>query len=282
MELPFTKMQGAGNDYVYVDGFDHPVADPARLAPLLSDRHFGVGGDGLVLILPSATADARMRMFNADGSEGRMCGNAIRCVGKYLYERRGLCREQLVVDTASGPRTLFLQARAGRVEAVRVGMGPASFLAEEVPVRAGVPQVVGLPMEFGGQVFAVTCVSMGNPHAVIFCGDPDRVELERLGPLIERDARFPQGVNVEFVQQTGPRDLRMRVWERGSGETLACGTGACAATAAAVRLGLCPAGAEVSVRLRGGVLSVRATPQQVWMTGGCEIVFDGVFPLPRG
>ena len=281
MELPFVKMQGAGNDYVYIDGFDHPVADPERLAPILADRHFGVGGDGLVLILPSPTADARMRMFNADGSEGKMCGNAIRCVGKYLYERRGLCRDQLVVDTLSGPRTLYLTVREGRVEAVRVGMGPAEFDAAKVPVQAGLPQVVGAPMAFGGEELAVTCVSMGNPHAVIFGGDPDRVALEQIGPVIEHDPRFPEGVNAEFVQVVDPHHLRLRVWERGSGETLACGTGACASVAAAVRLGHCPAGEPVQVQLRGGVLTIQVTPQQVWMTGGCAIVFDGVIQLPE-
>ncbi len=281
MELPFVKMQGAGNDYVYIDGFDHPVDDPERLAPILSDRHFGVGGDGLVLILPSQVADARMRMFNADGSEGKMCGNAIRCVGKYLYERRGLHQEQLDVETLSGIRRLFLQVREGRVEAVRVGMGRAAFEAARVPVLVDAPQAVGLPMEFGGERFTVTCVSMGNPHAVIFCGDPNQVELERIGPRIEKDPRFPEGVNVEFVQVLDPHNLRVRVWERGSGETWACGTGACASVAAAVLQGLCPQGEEVAVQLRGGRLSIQVTPQQVWMTGGCEIVFDGVISLPK-
>ena len=281
MELPFVKMQGAGNDYVYIDGFDHPVDDPERLAPILSDRQFGVGGDGLVLILPSQVADARMRMFNADGSEGKMCGNAIRCVGKYLYERRGLHQEQLDVETLSGIRRLFLQVREGRVEAVRVGMGRAAFEAARVPVLVDAPQAVGLPMEFGGERFTVTCVSMGNPHAVIFCGDPNQVELERIGPRIEKDPRFPEGVNVEFVQVLDPHNLRVRVWERGSGETWACGTGACASVAAAVLQGLCPQGEEVAVQLRGGRLSIQVTPQQVWMTGGCEIVFDGVISLPK-
>jgi len=279
MKIPFIKMQGAGNDYVYVDAFATEISDPETLARAISDRHYGVGGDGLILIAPpEGDADGRMRMYNQDGSEGRMCGNGIRCVGKYLYESGRAAKEILRVETKSGVKTLKLTVDGGRVTRVRVDMGPAEFAAEKIPARFPGPEAVDVTLAAAGADWRVTCVSMGNPHCVTFGGDPDLLKLEAIGPCFERHGAFPEGVNTEFIQVLDAHTLKMRVWERGSGETLACGTGACASVAAAVRLGYCPAGEDVRVILRGGELSICYTPETVWMEGGAQTVFEGIYP----
>ena len=252
--LSFTKMQGCGNDYIYIDCFTQRVEDPAGLAVRLSDRHKGVGGDGVILICPSGEADAKMRMFNLDGSEGKMCGNGVRCVAKYVYDR-GIARgETLRIETLSGIKTCHVHAGGGRASLVTVDMGTAALAPEEVPVALPGERVVNRQAQVAGGVYPITCVSMGNPHCVVFGGDPDELDLASIGPKFEHDPLFPQGVNTEFVQALGPRALKMRVWERGSGETMACGTGACASAVAAVLNGRCREGEEITVGLRGGTL----------------------------
>ncbi len=271
-------MHGIGNDYVYFDCFEKALPSPSALAVRLSDRRRSIGGDGIVLILPSAVADAKMRMFNADGSEGKMCGNAARCIAKYLYEVRGIARDTLTLETRAGIKTLYPRVRDGSVVSVTVDMGRAEFSPEKIPVLMDGPRAVARRLTAAGENFQVTCVSMGNPHCVIFCEDPYAVPLEKFGPAIERHAAFPEGVNVEFVQVKAENELVMRVWERGSGETFACGTGACAAVAAALAEGKI-GGGETVVHLRGGDLSVSCTAETVLMTGPAEIAFTGEVEL---
>ena len=268
MKIPFTKMQGLGNDYIYIDCFRTPAdtfPDPERLAARLSPRRTSVGADGLVLILPSEIADARMRMFNADGSEGLMCGNAIRCVGKYLYERGLISPDvrEITVETASGIKSLSLSVRDGRVDAVSVDMGVAE-VADEIVVEAA------------GMRYRVIPVSVGNPHWVCFVDDLCEVDVESEGARLS--SAVEGGVNVEFVERMDENTLRMRVFERGSGVTLACGTGACASVAAAVSRGICPANTPVTVLLDGGALTViLGEGGTTVMIGGAEFVYDGVW-----
>ena len=275
MQKKFWKMHGIGNDYIYFDCFDWQPDDPAALAVKLSDRHFSVGGDGVVLIMRSAVADARMRMFNADGSEGKMCGNAIRCIGKFLYEIKGMQKPVLKVETLSGIKTLSVNAENGVVRSVRVDMGAAELRPSRIPARFEGERAVNVPLFADGKEYRVTCVSMGNPHCVTFVDDPYSVDLERTGPAFEHHAAFPERVNTEFVRVDGRNELTMRVWERGSGETWACGTGACAVATAGVLNGFCDAGAEITVHLRGGDLSVSYTPEAVYMTGPAAFAFTG-------
>ncbi len=276
MRRQFLKMHGAGNDYIYFDCLREPIADMGGVARRLSDRHKGIGGDGAVFICPSEVADARMRMFNADGSEGNMCGNAIRCVGKYLFDSGIVPREQMRVETKSGVKHLHCFAENGKVKSVRVDMGPASFDPRSLPVLLE-GEVVDRTVPIAGGSYAVTCVSMGNPHCVLFT-DPDAVDIEALGPKFENDPLFPERVNTEFVQLTGKNALKMRVWERGSGETMACGTGACAAAAAACACGLCDKNEDIAVQLRGGTLTIRVG-ETVYMTGEAVLVFTGEVEL---
>ena len=268
----FVKMQGAGNDYIYFDCFEGEPEDIPALAVRLSDRHKGIGGDGLVLICRSDVADARMRMFNADGSEGNMCGNAIRCVGKYLYDENVCRKEELSVETKSGIKYLRLYTENGKVKRVRVDMGKADFDPKSLPVLLE-GEAVDRPVKIAGGLHRITCVSMGNPHCVLF-EDPDGADLERIGPLFENDPLFPERVNTEFVKVIGKNALKMRVWERGSGETMACGTGACAAAAAACACGKCDAAQDILVKLRGGDLVIHVG-ETVFMTGEAEKVFSG-------
>ena len=277
MKRKFIKMEGAGNDYIYFDCLHEPLASPEALAVRLSDRHKGIGGDGIVLICPSGIADAKMRMFNADGSEGKMCGNAIRCVGKYLYESGAARREALSIETLSGVKKLKLYPENGIVPRVRVDMGAAVFDAEKVPVLLPARQIIDYPVQIAGETHRITCVSMGNPHCVVF-ENPDSLDLSQIGPLFESAPLFPERINTEFVQKIGERTLKMRVWERGSGETLACGTGACAAAAAAVAQGIFPRGEDIEVRLRGGTLTINVG-DTVFMTGEAKIVFTGEVEL---
>lgn len=272
-------MHGAGNDYIYFDGFDSEFPNPEAVSVRLSDRHFGIGGDGIVLICRSAVADARMRMFNADGSEGKMCGNAIRCVAKWLYERKGLHQKVMRIETLSGIKRLELQIAGSVVTSVTVDMGTAELRPERIPVLLEADPhrqaVIDRPLRVGSQEYRITCVSMGNPHAVVFCDAIDGLELPRIGSQFEKHALFPEGVNTEFIQVIDADTLKMRVWERGSGETLACGTGACAAVVAATLNGYCAIDREIKVVLKGGDLRIRYSAETVLMTGGCVDVFDG-------
>ncbi|MDR0426755.1 MAG: diaminopimelate epimerase [Clostridiales bacterium] len=276
-EIEFYKYEGCGNDYVYIDCMRDAksAAEMAALARRLSDRHFSVGGDGVVFIESSSVADAKMRMFNADGSEGRMCGNAIRCVAKYLYDHKDVKKDEIAVDTLSGVKRMKIEAQGGALVSARVDMGAPILDAAKIPSRLTGERVAGQKTELAAGTYAVTLVSMGNPHCVIFVDDAAAYPVAVTGPLIEKDRLFPEGVNTEFVQFVDRTHLKMRVWERGSGETMACGTGACAAVVAAVLNGLCERGADVDVALRGGTLTVRYDAQTVYMTGPAREAFCG-------
>lgn len=263
--MKFTKMQGLGNDYVYVNCFEEQVEDPAKTAIAISDRHFGVGADGLILICPSEIADCRMRMFNADGSEGEMCGNGVRCVGKYVYDRGIAKKNPLTVETKAGIKTLLFTLEQDQVQLVQVNMG--------APV---VSDVLTLPA--ADQEFSVRPVSMGNPHGVIFLQEPvAEYPVQKYGSILEKHEAFPQGANIEFVEQLSETEIRMRVWERGSGETLACGTGACACAAAGIAAGRLAD--RVTVHLLGGDLSIYYNREDgcIYMTGPAQFVFDGIW-----
>jgi carbamoyl-phosphate synthase large subunit len=238
-----------------------------------------VGGDGLVLILPSSIADAEMRMFNADGSEGGMCGNAIRCVAKYLYENCIAKKERLRIDTRSGVKEIELFIEDGLAAGAKVDMGPAELRPEKIPVNLPGESVIAREIKLGGVNYEITYVSMGNPHAVVFFENIDDLYLRELGPLFEHNTLFPDRVNTEFIEVLGKNHIKMRVWERGSGETMACGTGACAAAVAAVLNGHCDKGADIRVRLRGGELTINYTEERVFMTGNCVKVFEGTVEL---
>jgi diaminopimelate epimerase len=275
--LRFTKMHGIGNDYVYVDCFTQRVADPAALSRRVSPRRTAIGSDGVILICPSPVADCRMEMYNADGSRGEMCGNGIRCVGKYVYEHGLVAKQTLAVDTDAGIKTLQLQTAAGRVDAVTVDMGEPILDASRIPVAAE-GRVVNAPLDVDGTTYHITCVSMGNPHCVVFLPEVEDLALERIGPRFEHHPFFPKRVNTEFVQIIGRSQLRMRVWERGSGETAACGTGACAALVAAVLNDRSERRAVV--RLNGGDLEVEwGAANHVLMAGPAEEVFSGEIEL---
>lgn len=277
MKLSFTKMHGCGNNYIYFNCFDQTVPDPGELSVRLSEPHFGIGGDGIILISPSDKADAQMRIFNADGSEGKMCGNGIRCVGKYLYDN-GMTdgRTTVTVDTLSGVKTLELTVKDGKMLSARVDMGAAILKPQDIPVDLEGDTVIGAPLVVDEKVYHITCVSMGNPHCVIFLPeDIDGLDLARIGPKFEHNALFPERVNTEFVNVLPDGSLKMRVWERGSGETWACGTGACAVGVAAVLMGHAAKDEDITVHLRGGDLTVRYTDETVFMTGAATTVFKG-------
>ena len=276
----FTKMHGVGNDYIYIDCMKETPADPSYLARIMSPRRFSVGSDGVVLICPSDSCDAKMRMFNADGSEGKMCGNAIRCVGKFLYERGYTSKTELTVETLSGDRRLTLDVRDGKVVSVSVGMGHAILAPSEIPVLFRGDAMIDEPVTVDGAEYRITAVSMGNPHAVTFVPDVGSVEIDKIGPQFEYLPIFPDRVNTEFVRVLSRDRIEMRVWERGSGETLACGTGACASVVASVLNGRCDAGVPVTVGLLGGELVITCSAGlEVTMTGPAEFVFDGEFFL---
>lgn len=280
MKINFTKMHGCGNDYIYVDMFHTPAFDFEKAAIALSDRHFGIGGDGIILVCPSDHADAKMRIFNADGSEGMMCGNGIRCVGKYVYDSGIARKNQLQIDSLSGVKILDMTIQDGKAVAARVDMGPAILIPHEIPVNLPGETAINVPINVDGTEYRMTCVSMGNPHAVIFIDhDPMELELEKIGPSFEHHSLFPQRVNTEFVQVIDSHTLKMRVWERGSGETWACGTGTCASAVAAVLNGYCPKDEDILVHLRGGDLTIRYTDQTVYMTGPASTAFTGTVDL---
>lgn len=274
--MKFTKMQGMGNDYIYFNGFEEKIENPNELSIKLSDRHFGIGGDGIVIILPSEIADFRMRMFNADGSEGKMCGNASRCIGKYVYEKGLTDKTDVTLETLSGIKKLHLTIDNGKVKSVTVDMGKAEFTADKIPVISDKEQVISQPVTIGGREWKITCVSMGNPHCVIFTENVADMELEKIGPLFENADIFPDRINTEFVRVIDKNNLEMRVWERGSGETLACGTGTCATVSAAVKNGICNADEFVKIKLLGGELNVKyCSDATVLMQGGAEFCFEG-------
>lgn len=280
MKRKFVKMHGCGNDYIYFDCLENDLYDPETLSIILSDRHFGIGGDGIVLICPSTVADAKMRMFNADGSEGKMCGNAIRCVGKYLFDHKITEKTELDIETLSGVKHLTLHPESGKVKTVRVDMGKAALNPESLPVRLEGEKIADRETDVAGGRYRITCVSMGNPHCVLFTNDwkdfdIDHFEMDALGPKFEADPLFPERVNTEFVKLLPDGTLRMRVFERGSGETFACGTGACAVAVAAVETGLKKKGEPITVRLRGGELTIVYTDDGVQMTGPATEVFTG-------
>lgn len=276
--LKFTKMHGIGNDYIYINAIEQNVEDPNALAEKLSDRRFSIGGDGVILICSSDVADAKMRMFNADGSEGKMCGNGIRCVGKYVYDNllTDKSRDTITIETLSGIKTLKITAVDGKAQLLKVDMGKAELKAESIPViYDNADTVVAKPLTVNGAEHIVTCVSMGNPHCVTFVDDVDTLDLEKIGPHFENHSAFPERINTEFVKVIDSKTLQMRVWERGSGETWACGTGACATVVAAVENGYCKKGEDVTVHLRGGDLVINYTDERVLMTGPATKVFDG-------
>lgn len=277
MTIHFTKMHGIGNDYIYVDCTKNMLPDPAGVAIAMSPRHFSVGSDGLVLICPSEIADAKMRMFNADGSEGKMCGNAIRCVGKYLYEHKMVPKEQMNIETLSGIKHLRLTTQNGHVQTVSVDMGHASFAPKDIPIDKDTPHI-DEPIEVLGKTWRCTCVSVGNPHQVLYVDNVDDLELEKIGPAFEHHPMFLEGVNTEFVRIIDRHTLQMRVWERGSGETWACGTGACAVVASSVKNGIVDPATPITVKLRGGELVITCTADyQIEMCGPAATVYEGVY-----
>ncbi len=279
VHLYFTKMHGTGNDYIYFNCFEQEIFAPESLSVHLSDRHLGVGGDGMILICPSKIADAKMRIFNLDGSEGKMCGNGIRCVGKYLYDNGMVDKNEITVETLSGIKKLRLYSLGGRVQSVCVDMGPAELAPEKIPVELPGDKIINQPVDIDGTEYKITCVSMGNPHCVVFLNNLSSLNIEKIGPAIENAHLFPERINVEFVQVINRNTLKMRVWERGSGETLACGTGACAVAIAAVENGFCRKNEDITVRLPGGDLLIRYTDETVYMTGNAVKAFEGVVEI---
>ena len=277
--MKFTKMQGLGNDYVYVNCFQETVEDPAKTARIVSDRHFGVGSDGLILIKPSEKADFEMDMYNADGSRGAMCGNGIRCVAKYVYDYGLTDQTRITVDTASGVKTLELQVENGKAVRVKVDMGAPILEPERIPVKSEKERVMDAPVSVGGAEYRMTCVSMGNPHCVVPVEDVDGLEIEKIGPLFENHPMFPDRVNTEFIRVLDRNTVQMRVWERGAGETWACGTGACAVAVACALNGWTEE--KVLVKLRGGDLEIfwDRDKNTVFMTGPAAVVFEGEIDL---
>ena len=273
--MKFTKMQGLGNDYVYVNCFEEKIENPSELAVKVSDRHFGIGSDGLILIRPSEVADFRMTMFNADGSESEMCGNGIRCVGKYVYDYGLTDKTEVSVETLAGIKYLKFLIKDGKVDMVTVNMGEPILKPELVPVVGEGDAVIDSPIEVDGKEYKMTCVSMGNPHSVVFVDDVDNFPLHEVGPLFEHHKAFPRRVNAEFCQVIDRTHAKMRVWERGTGETLACGTGTCATAVACIFNGKTED--EVTITLLGGDLIIRWDREKnvIYMTGPARVVFDG-------
>ena len=280
--MKFTKMHGIGNDYVYVNCFKESVKNPAEVSKFVSDRHFGIGSEGLILISPSAIADFRMNIYNADGSQAEMCGNGIRCVAKYVYDYGLTDKTEISVETLAGIKYLRLQVENGKVASVEVNMGAPILEPKEIPVAVEESPVVNVPVEVKGKIYHMTCVSMGNPHAIIFMNNVKDLDIAAIGPYFENHTVFPKRTNTEFVEVLDRNTVNMRVWERGSDETLACGTGACATTVACILNDKTEN--EVTVHLLGGDLKIRwdREANQVYMTGPATVVFDGEITLPDG
>ena len=277
--MKFTKMHGLGNDYVYVNCFEEKIDNPPAVARFVSDRHFGIGSDGLIMINPSKTADFEMEMYNADGSRGEMCGNGIRCVAKYVYDYGLTDKTQISVETLGGIKYLDLTVEDGKVSLVKVDMGKPELEADLSPIIAEREQVIDEPIEVDGKEYHMTGVSMGNPHAVIYVDDVKGLDLEKIGPKFENHERFPKRINTEFVHCIDRQTVEMRVWERGSGETLACGTGACAVAVSSILNNLTDT--QVTVKLLGGDLQIEwdREKDRVFMTGPATVVFDGVIDI---
>ena len=277
--MKFTKMQGIGNDYVYVDCFQETVENPGEVAKIVSDRHFGIGSDGLILIKPSDVADFEMDMYNSDGSRGAMCGNGIRCVAKYVYDYGLTDKTSITVNTASGIKYLDLTIENGKAVQIRVNMGTPILEASKIPVISEKEKVIDEPIVAGEKEYRITAVSMGNPHAVTYIDDVKGLDIEKIGPQFEHHSIFPDRVNTEFVKVLDRNTVEMRVWERGAGETLACGTGACAVAVASIINGYTED--EVTVKLLGGDLTIYWDRKEnmVYMTGPAEVVFDGEIKL---
>ncbi|SDB37416.1 diaminopimelate epimerase [Pseudobutyrivibrio sp. YE44] len=277
--MKFTKMHGCGNDYVYVNLFEEKVENPAEVSIKVSDRHFGIGSDGLITIGPSEVADFRMRIYNADGSEAEMCGNGIRCVAKYVYDHKLTDKTEISVESGAGIKYLTLFVENGKVQQVRVDMGEPILEPSQIPVVADGDKVIDAPIQAGGKTWNMTCVSMGNPHAVVFVDDTEHFELEKYGPLFENHEKFPKRTNTEFVQVLSRTEANMRVWERGSAETWACGTGTCATVMACILNGKTED--KVLVHLRGGDLTIEYDREtnHVFMTGPATTVFSGEIDL---
>ena len=273
--MRLTKMEGIGNDYVYVNCFREQVENPSQVAIKVSDRHFGVGSDGLILIKPSDVADFEMEMYNADGSQGAMCGNGIRCVAKYVYDYHLTDKTSISVNTKSGIKYLDLTVEDGKVKEVKVNMGAPILNTAEIPMIYGKEQVIAQPLNINQNLYEVTAVSMGNPHVIVYMEDVKNLKIEEVGPYFEKSSVFPESVNTEFVRVIDRNTVEMRVWERGSGETLACGTGACAVAVACILNGYTED--QVTVKLLGGDLKIfwDREADLVYMTGPAEVVFDG-------
>ena len=282
--MKFTKMHGAGNDYIYINCFEEDIVPEEMIDDIIamSDRHKGIGSDGVIFIMPSKVADARMRMFNADGSEGKMCGNGIRCVGKYVYEHGISHNNSLQIETASGIKILNLEVVQGKVETVTVDMGNPILDPKSIPVDLDVEKVINYPLVVNNQEYLITCVSMGNPHCVIFTEGIDYLDLESIGPLFENNPIFPERTNTEFIEIIDDKTMKMRVWERGSGETLACGTGASASVVAAIYNNIFTRDQEIEVILKGGELYITLTSDNhVFMRGSATEVFTGEYKLKK-
>ena len=279
--MKFTKMHGIGNDYVYVNCFEETVKDPSAVARFVSDRHFGIGSDGLILIRPSDIADCEMDMYNLDGSQGAMCGNGIRCVAKYVFDHGIADKTSISIATRSGIKYVDLTVKDGKASLVKVNMGSPILQAKQIPVVAETEQVIDSPITVDGREYHITAVSMGNPHAIVYMDDIDHMEIEKIGPSFENHINFPDRVNTEFVEVLDEHTVKMRVWERGSGETLACGTGACAVTVASVLNNKVDGSQPVTVKLLGGDLSIFWNQEEnlVYMTGPATTVFDGEIDL---
>ena len=279
--MKFTKMQGIGNDYVYVNCFEETIADPSAVARFVSDRHFGIGSDGLILVKPSDVADCEMDMYNLDGSQGAMCGNGIRCVAKFAYDHGIVRKKNITVNTKSGIKYLDLDIKDGKVSSVKVNMGSPILTSKMIPVVSDKEQVINQPLDVNGTVWNITAVSMGNPHAVTYMEDVNSLDIEKVGPMFENHINFPDRINTEFVKVIDRRTLQMRVWERGSGETLACGTGACAVAVASTLNGLVDEDVPITVKLLGGDLQILWNRQEnlVYMTGPATTVFEGEIDL---
>ena len=274
--MKFTKMHGAGNDYIYVDCFTEDVENPKEVSKKLSDRHFGIGADGLVLIKPSVIADCFMDIYNADGSRAKMCGNAVRCTAKYIYDNK-LKNSTIMVETLSGIKTVEIIKKDGIAVGGRVNMGRPILSGHQIPTRYGTSIVKNEKLNIEKKIYEITCVSMGNPHCVVFCNDIETLDLNKIGPLFENHEMFPERINTEFVEISDKNHLKMRVWERGSGETLACGTGACAVAVASVINGICSKNEEITIQAKGGKLKVQWNENNnVYLSGNAVRVFDGV------
>lgn len=274
--MKFTKMHGIGNDYIYVNCFEEKVDNPEKVSIYVSDRRKGIGSDGLVMIMPSDKADFKMRIFNADGSEAMMCGNATRCIGKYVYDKGLTDKTEITLETNSGIKYLTLFPENGKVEFVEVDMGKAILEPKDIPVNSDKERFISEPVEVAGKEYKITCVSMGNPHAIVYMDDIKSLELEKIGPSFENHKLFPDRINTEFIEVIDPKTLNMRVWERGSGETFACGTGACASVVASVLNSYCKHDEEITVHLRGGDLKITWNSDvTVIMKGPAALVCDG-------